>query len=88
MSIVHGPIRPGDGPGQFTSEQAVIQAAERRFACLDPSRWWEEDAVPGQPGDRLWLGYVARSPDEADGRYGTVIAEIPATAPKEQEASA
>jgi hypothetical protein len=59
----------GAGPGQFLSEQAVIDAAVRRFSGQDPVQWWEHPGVvPGQPGDRLLYD-------------GEVIAEIPAAEP-------
>jgi hypothetical protein len=66
----------GDGPGQFLSEAAVIEAARRRFLGLDPVRWWEHPGVvTGQPGDRLL-------------HDGEVIAVIPAAVLQEKGASA
>jgi hypothetical protein len=66
-----------EGPAQFLSEQAVIDAAKRRFLGEDSSRWWEEVPVTGQPGDKLYLGYVATKPEYVDGQYGSVLAEVP-----------
>jgi hypothetical protein len=71
----------GDGPGQFTSEAALIDAAVRRFRGEIPVTSYLEPHVPGKPGDRLWFGFIAAKPEQAyeDG-WGTVIAEIPAEA--------
>jgi hypothetical protein len=67
-------------PGQFASEQDVINTARARFTGELPARWWEDTPVTGQPGDRLWAGWVAREQDKAmtEENWGTVIAEIPA----------
>lgn len=74
----------GDGPNAFRAEQDVIDAAVRRFTGQVPHQRWEEDVTAGQPGDRLYLGYRALHPDDVDGKWGSVIAEIPAA----QEATA
>lgn len=77
----------GDGPGQFKSAAAVVDAAVRRFKGeIQPAKWLNPH-IPGQPGDRLFLDYIARKPEEENaewGRedgippYGSVLAEIAA----------
>ena len=67
------------GPQQFTSEQDVIDAAAGRFLGTLPCRRWEEQVTPGQPGDKLWAGWIARPQDRdlTEENWGTVIAEVP-----------
>lgn len=70
----------GDGPQQFKTEQEVIETATGRFLGALPCRWWEERVTVGQPGDKLYAGWI---PVTADGQalvqenWGTVIAEVP-----------
>lgn len=75
----------GDGPAQFKSAAAVIEVAVKRFKGEVRQAEWLNPHVSGQPGDRLHLGYIARTPEEEDeewGRlngtppYGSVLAEI------------
>lgn len=45
----------GDGPGQFTDERKLFEAARARFLGETGERgWWEPRHVPGEPGDRLY----------------------------------
>jgi hypothetical protein len=82
----------GDGPEQFKDQQKVIETAVKRFTGELVHNWWEDKHVPGQPGDRLFLGFVARDESEIDvawGRlmgtvpHGTLLAEIPADSKEE-----
>lgn len=75
----------GDGPAQFKSAAAVIETAVKRFKGEVQQAEWLNRHVPGQPGDRLYLDYIASKPGEEDeegGRldgtppYGSVLAEI------------
>lgn len=77
----------GDGPGQFASEDEVIEAARRRFLGEAPARWWEEKPITGQPGDKLYLGYIATDLEYVDGKWGTVVAEVPAMPLRDQIAA-
>lgn len=78
----------GDGPGQFSGEAEVIEAAVRRFTGQDPARWWEDAPVTGQPGDRLFCGFVPLDPADVDGCWGALIAEVPAAPPCPEPARA
>jgi len=81
----------GAGPQQFASEQEVVTAAAGRFTGKLPVQAWEDPAVTlGQPGDRLWAGWIARPQDRdlTEKNCGTVIAEVPRdTSPDQEEQS-
>ncbi len=72
-----------EGPGyeQFKTEREVIDTAVKRFLGQLPCQWWENPATtPGDPGDKLWAGWVSRPQDQdlVEENWGTVLAEVPA----------
>jgi hypothetical protein len=71
----------GPGPEQMDSEQEVIDTAVKRFLGQLPVQDWENPATtPGDPGDKLWAGWVARPQDQdlVEENWGTMLAEVPA----------
>lgn len=48
----------GDGPGQFLTEEDLIQAAISRFRWEREPLWFEEKYPRPEPGDRLYLRYL------------------------------
>ena len=71
----------GDGPNQFRTEQDVIDTAAARFLGKLPNQWWESGVAPGEPGDKLYAGWIPRTNGDRDliqENWGTVIAEVPA----------
>jgi hypothetical protein len=86
----------GDGPGQFSTAAAVVEMAVRRFKSEVRQARWLNEHVPGEPGDRLYLDFIARKPEEEDTEwgqqegtppYGSLLAEIPAAAQEEETGS-
>jgi hypothetical protein len=77
-----------DGPGQFTDETQLIDAAIRRFNYEREPEWWEEKYPSPQPGDRLYLRWLpsevlpddeaAQYPDAVTSKDVRLLAEIPA----------
>jgi hypothetical protein len=76
---------PGGGPGRFGAENDVITTAAGRFTGTTETRGWEDQVTAGEPGDQLYLSYVAGDSQPVNGRHGTVIAEIPGPPPPEPE---
>jgi hypothetical protein len=71
----------GPGPEQMTTEQEVIDVAVQRFLGQLPVQDWENPATtPGDPGDKLWAGWVSRPQDQdlVEENWGTVLAVVPA----------
>lgn len=76
----------GDGPGQFRTAAGVVETAVKRFRGEIRQAPWLNQHVPGEPGDRLYLDFIARKPEEEDaewGRqkgtppYGSLLTEVP-----------
>lgn len=83
----------GDMPTQFQSPKDVIEAAKARFLGETGERkWFEDEFIPGQPGDRLFLDFIPRDESELDAEwghqigappYGSLLATVPSQAPAE-----
>jgi hypothetical protein len=48
-----------DGPQQFTDRRTLIDMAVKRFRGALPVQWWEDEPIPGKPGDRLYYHWTA-----------------------------
>jgi hypothetical protein len=80
----------GDGPSQFLTKRRVVEVAVLRFAGSAQRRWFEEEPVVGEAGDRLfyhwepWQVLPESFTDEERAHRdelplpGDLLAEIPA----------
>ena len=76
------------GPCQFMTEQEVIDAAAGRFTGAFPCQWWEEKVIPGEPGDKLWAGWIPHrliDQEMVEKNWGTLIAVVPAAKGEESD---
>lgn len=83
----------GDQPTQFRDVKDVIETAKARFLGQTPERqWFEDEFIPGQPGDRLFLDFIPAEDEPEDKTwgdligappYGSLLATVPSRAPAE-----
>jgi hypothetical protein len=64
----------GAGPQQYTDEAELVLDAIGRFLGTLPSRWWEEQVPPAEPGDELYLGHASLYDKPSPNGWGHCIA--------------